>query len=722
VRTDSRGTGDTLGNRRSDDLNLPLGDAQMTTEEIIMSKRERDRVKLIRARRAHQKEEDRAFMIAQGIDIPNDFDIKEEDEGAEKLSEYSNTTGTYTDRSGWSRADSWLSPSLPPGTPPFEVRWKFKKEEDAKRLANAERKLAEAALRAEMGEGALEMEISNIRSEHASLQDSATDIANGSGKNSRSGSKNSSRRSSKKVEIEYDEEGNPIIPLSPRGQSTRRSSIASTASATTIISTSTESTVFSENEVVPRLLFRGQNSRPSSGYSSYSVTSHSTDGSFSSRSEYRTGSSSTRSSMTTHRMGTISDSSRPSTSTTDYTPSSYYSSRSSTGSSYTDGSYSSRSGSSRFSFGTPRGGEDPDEIEFYNKYGHTGHTRDTGRSSYSGYSHTSGSYSSRSGSTFTDFSSAPTTERSEETQASYATFGSHKPTIDGRNATGAKSSGHSSDYTHSAASASARSDYSESSVETTESEIKERKIRAAGGGYGKGSRKPDHRLIYKQMYGSSKGPPIPKGPGAAALGKLKDPSIASSSLSARMSARSVEDSAALIAQGAEKDAASKSQTSGAKSMLAASVASAESAAKEAATAMETSGATVATGSGTLDAKKKKLNPKELKKLAAEEAAAAAAAQALKDEEAEKAKAEALANKPKPIKRPPIHGTLAPLSPRQGAVRLKDKHGLGEDEIFTDPSPLYQAALEKASELALISSLSNPNSRPGTTKKKRKKET
>ena len=120
-------------------------------------------------------------------------------------------------------------------------------------------------------------------------------------------------------------------------------------------------------------------------------------------------------------------------------------------------------------------------------------------------------------------------------------------------------------------------------------------------------------------------------------------------------------------------------------------------------------------------KKKKLNPKEAKKLAAEEAAAAALAQELKEEEEEKAKAEALANKPKLIKRPPIKGALAPLSPRQGAVRLKNKDGsnLGEDEIFTDPSPLYQAALDKAANEALILSLSNPNSRPGTHKKKKR---
>jgi len=727
VRTDSRGDDDLRGYSRGDELNLPLGDAQMTTEQIIMSKRERDKIKLIRARRARQKEDDRAYLIAEGIQFPKDFDNDEEDEDAEKFSEYSNTTGTYTERSGWSRADSWRPPSLPPGTPPIAVRLAIKKEEDDKREAEGLRRIEEAAERArrvEMGEEYdMEANAPVITSEHVSQQGSVTGSARGSGKGSKTGSKNSSRRSSKKeVEIEYDAEGNPMMPLSPRGHSTRRSSTTSTASTTTIVSTSTESTVFSENEVVPRLLFRGQNSRPSSGYSSYSGSSYTTGGSYSSRSGYSTGSYSSRSSMDTHRMGTISDSSRPSTSSTDYTSSSYYSSRPSTGSSYTDGSYSSRGGSSRFSFGTPRGSEDPDEIDFFNKYGHTGHTGDTGRSgysSYSGSSYTSGSYSSRSGSTFTDFS-APSTERTEETQASYATFGSHKPTVDGSNPTSASTSARDKDYEYSSASTSARSEYSQSSVETTESEIKERKIRAAGGGYGKGSRKPDHRLIYKQMYGSSKGPPIPKGPGDTAFEELKDPVITSSSLSARMSARSAEGSAVLIAQGAQKDfavSASKSQTT------AASAAKASIVEKEASTADGAiSNASVAAGAGSLDSKgTKKMNPKEAKKAAAEAAAAAAVEQALKEEEEAKAKIEALANRPKPTKRPPIQGSLAPISPRHGVIRLKDKRGLGEDEIFTYPSPMYEAALEKAANEAQILSLSNPNSRPGTTKTKRKKD-
>ena len=71
----------------------------------------------------------------------------------------------------------------------------------------------------------------------------------------------------------------------------------------------------------------------------------------------------------------------------------------------------------------------------------------------------------------------------------------------------------------------------------------------------------------------------------------------------------------------------------------------------------------------------------------------------------------------PPKRPAIKGNLAPLSPREGAIRVKDKHGRGEDEIFTDPSPLAQRIAARDAEEARVLSLSRPTT--GKIKKSKK---
>ena len=60
--------------------------------------------------------------------------------------------------------------------------------------------------------------------------------------------------------------------------------------------------------------------------------------------------------------------------------------------------------------------------------------------------------------------------------------------------------------------------------------------------------------------------------------------------------------------------------------------------------------------------------------------------------------------------------LAPLSARDGAFRLNDKRGRGEDLLKTDPSPLAMEMQEKEAEMQRILNASNPNSRPGTREK------
>jgi hypothetical protein len=52
--------------------------------------------------------------------------------------------------------------------------------------------------------------------------------------------------------------------------------------------------------------------------------------------------------------------------------------------------------------------------------------------------------------------------------------------------------------------------------------------------------------------------------------------------------------------------------------------------------------------------------------------------------------------------------------------VTDKNGLGEDEQFTDPSPLAAILLAKAEEEAKILSMSAPSSRQGGSRKGRRK--
>eukprot|EP00605_Chrysophyceae_sp_TOSAG23-4_P000956 GSChrysophyteH1.ASY1.ANO1.1056.1 assembled CDS len=659
------------------DLTLPLGDAESTTNELIDQKRVRDGIKLKRAQKALRKAEAREEFMKENPKHKGDFPAELlDDVYSDEMSDYSTSTGTYTSRTGWSVADDWGGPpSLAPSTPPVSLppptpRPVLDENGDPIPLFDA----SGTPLKDEEGNIMYKMEELDVPTDTAEGDAEDLPITGRSRKSSRRSSRRSSKGSrpskgSIKIEVEYDEDGNPILPLSPRPSSSRTT--ASTASSTTIYSTSTESTVFSAEGIVPRL-----NMRPgtgSSGYSSYTDRSYTdTDGSYSSRSSYTDGSYTGRSaySRSSGGWGTLSDPSRPSTGSS-YTESSYYSARS--GSSYySDGTYGESNGSTpRFSFGAPRGGgadeDDYSESDYSSRYTNSSYS---GRTDYTGssYTNSSGSWSSRTGSTFTDFSdSRPSTGRSDTSSisnASYATFATHKTTAPNSEASSAASTARSSDY----------SDYSSSTARsdaTTESEKKKQQTRAAGGGYGKGSRKPDHRLIYKQMYGSSKGPKPEKnktmGPGER---NASTPRSQGSGLSARMSASMTEAADELISKGAEKDMKSKSQ---------------------------------ATNEDNKSKEKEKEKGKETSK---------------KDESAREKKEpepepEEIVRVPP--KRPAITGNLAPLSPREGAIRVKDRYGRGEDEIYTDPSPLAMAIAAKEAEAAMV--LSRPTT--GKVKKSRK---
>lgn len=187
-------------------------------------------------------------------------------------------------------------------------------------------------------------------------------------------------------------------------------------------------------------------------------------------------------------------------------------SRPSTGATFESGAYSTGTGTgeseSDYTRGDSRG---TSEGSYTARSGYSSYT-DT---SYTGTSYTGTTYSSQS-STTTASHSATTRSRTDPSRPmSYA----------------------SDDYTESYAGSVASSEEEAGKERTTEENIRLAQVRAAGGGYGKGSKKPDHRKM------AQRDKRFLRASGA----------VSGMGLSARMTSSAAAASEDLIRQGYEKD-------------------------------------------------------------------------------------------------------------------------------------------------------------------------